>query len=141
MRILRRSGAVLPTGMNNRPKKLSVLCADADTLPGEALIRLLTQAGHAVEHVVDGLGAWEKLSADLRRFDILITGHHMPGLTGLGLVELLRQADYPGRIIVHSSALTANETERYRALGVASIVVKPTAAAALLGLVEAFNQS
>jgi len=65
----------------------------------------------------------------------------MPGIDGLALVGLLRQANYRGRIIVHSSTLTAKDTASYRALGVDSIVVKPTPAEELLNILEAFIAS
>ena len=57
------------------------------------------------------------------------------------LVGLLHQANYRGQIIVHSSTLTAQEAASYRALGVGSIVVKPTPAEELLKILEAFIAS
>ena len=50
------------------------------------------------EHVRDGLEAWDRLSADIGHFDVLVTDHEMPGLKGGELVELARQAGFAGRI-------------------------------------------
>ena len=86
-----------------------------------------------------GFQAWEKISGDPGRFDVLITDHQMPGLNGLELVELLRQVNYRGRIVVHSGAVTAEETANYRALGVDAMVVKNASATELLRAVEAFT--
>lgn len=107
------------------------------------MVRLFTQAGHTVEHAADGLEAWERLSQDVGHFDLLVTDNQMPGLTlnGLELVELFRQANYRGRIIVHSSSLRPRETESYRVLGVDSIVLKTTPEEVLLDLVKAFAES
>ena len=81
------------------------------------------------------------MSPDVTRFDVLVTGHRMPGIDGLSLVGLLRHANYRGQIIVHSSTLTTQETTSYQALGVGSIVVKPTPAEELLNILEAFTAS
>ncbi len=99
--------------------------------------RLLTHCGHIVEHVLDGLEAWDRMSKDIDYFDVLVTDHHMPGLTGLELVELLRQANYGGRIIVHSSGVEPAQADSYRAFGVASIVTKSESVRELLRAVGA----
>ena len=115
-----------------------ILCADDNTILGDILVRFFTQAGHTVNHAADGLEAWDRMSKDLAYFEVLVTNHEMPGLSGLELVDLLRQADYRGRIIVHSGALTVRQTADYRALKVDGIVAKATAAEELLRVVEAF---
>ena len=115
---------------------LRILCADDNTMLGDMMVCLFSRAGHWVEHVENGLHAWEKLSADVANYDVVLTDHQMPGLTGLELVELLRQANFPGRIVVHTSALTAAESDRYRAFGVAEIVLKSSQADRLLTVVN-----
>jgi DNA-binding NarL/FixJ family response regulator len=67
---------------------------------------------------------------------VVVTGHRMPGQSGLELVELLRQTNYAGRIAVQSSAVTRELAERYRGFGVESIVVKAARADELLNAVE-----
>jgi len=128
----------LPSPLREQ-KKLRILCADDDSMLGQVLLRLFSTAGHEVQHAADGLEAWEKLSRDIGYFDVLITDHQMPGLDGLELVELLRQANYTGRIVVHSSMITAVESEKYRTLGVHQIVSKPAPAEELLAVVEAIH--
>ena len=117
---------------------LHILCADDDVMFGDLMVQFLATAGHAAEHVADGLEAWERISQDISRFDVVITDHQMPGLNGLELVELLRQADYRGRIVVQSGSLNAQEIAGYRALGVDAVVAKATSTAELLRAVEAF---
>ena len=126
---------------HRQKQALRILCADDNALLGEVLYRILSLAGHSVECVGDGMTALTRMSFDLTYFDVLITDHEMPIVDGLALVRFLREANYQGRIIVHSSALTAQDTASYRALGVDSIVVKPAATAELLNLLEAFNAS
>lgn len=130
-----------PENLTRRRPPLRILCADDNKMLGDVMVRLFSAAGHAVEHVADGLEAWERLSKDLSHFDVLITDNQMPGLSGLELVELLRQTDYRGRIIVHSGSLSAKEVASYRAFGVDSIIAKTTQAEEILGVVEAFYEA
>mgnify|MGYP001576683050 FL=1 len=122
-------------------KSLRILCADDNTMLGDVMIQFFSTAGHAVEHVANGLEAWEKLSRDIGHFDVLVTDNQMPGLNGLELVKLLRQTNYRGRIIVHSGSLSAKEVAGYRAFGVDSIIAKATQAEELLNVVEAFYEA
>jgi CheY-like chemotaxis protein len=121
--------------LGRRP--LHVLCADDNVILGEIMLCLLARDGHWVEQVEDGAKAWDRLSTDIDGFDVLVTDHEMPGLTGLELVERLRAANFQGRIVVHSSGLTPEQTERYRALGAAQFVPKASTADALLRAVIA----
>src|SRR5581483_4752540 len=97
------STSVSTTERETRP--LHVLCADDNVILGEIMLCLLARAGHWVEQVEDGAKAWERLSSDIEAFDVLVTDHQMPGLTGLELVERLRAAKFTGRIVVHSSGV------------------------------------
>jgi CheY-like chemotaxis protein len=118
-------------------RPLRILCADDNVMLGDVMLCLLAKAGHWVEHVNDGLRAWDRISQDLANFDVVVTDHQMPGLTGLELVELLRDANYSGRIVVHSSFLKHEQVEAYRRLGVASVVQKAARPETLLTAVEA----
>lgn len=102
------------------------------------LVRLLSMSGHRVERAPDGRAAWEKISKNVGQFDVLITDHNMPHMDGLGLVRHLRQAAFPGRIIVHSIALFPSDRDEYRALSVDRVIPKTTDAAELLNAVDSF---
>jgi CheY-like chemotaxis protein len=118
-------------------RPLHVLCADDNVILGEIMLCLLAREGHWVEQVEDGAKAWDRLSADLGGFDVLVTDHQMPGLTGLELAERLRAAKFPGRIVVHTSGVTADQAARYRALGATQFVPKACKADELLRAVTA----
>jgi CheY-like chemotaxis protein len=105
---------------------LRILCAEDHELICDLLKKALSGAGHHVECVFDGEAAWDRLSADLSAFDILITDHQMPRLSGLGLVQKLRETDFSGRIVVESGNLTPELEEAFRALRVDRIVRKTT---------------
>ena len=123
------------------PRRLSILCAEDDEFMRRVLVRLLADAGYLVEAAVDGFDAWQKLQADPGRFDVLLTDHNMPNLTGLELVELLRAVNYPGLIMVHSTWISGADRALYAAFGVDRIMAKATRGADLLEAVEAFRLS
>lgn len=120
-------------------RALTILCVDDHTMIGDALTKVFTTAGYAVERAEDGRAALEKAVAELEHFDVVITDHQMPRLDGLGLVAGLRSARFSGRIIVYSSGIPEEEVLRYRAFSVDAIVIKSPDAARLLAIVEAFH--
>lgn len=115
---------------------LRILCVEDQEILGDVMLCLLSQAGHWVEHVGDGLDAWDRISQDLANFDVVITGHLMRRLNGLELVELLHETGFPGRIIVYTAGVNRDIADRYRALGVSAIVEKTARAEDLLRAVN-----
>jgi len=107
----------------------------------ELLVKLFSNAGHEVEEFADGLEAWQRISMAPVSFDVVITDQQMPGLRGDELAELLRQVDFRGRIIVHSTKLTRPEWDRLKELRVDHVVFKSSEAEELLAIVEAFHES
>ena len=124
------------TSIGNSKRPLRIISADDQILVGEFLTVLFSGAGHVVEHFADGLAAWERISGAIDWFDVLITDNRMSELNGLELVELLRQTEYNGRIIVLSGPISAKDAESYRLLGVDLILGKTTKADELLKAVE-----
>jgi CheY-like chemotaxis protein len=116
---------------------LRILCAEDNAQMGELLIHFLISAGHVAVHARDGLEAWAILSRDLQAFDVLITDHQMPGMSGLQLAQLACEANFAGGIIVHSANVTTVEATQYRTCGVRRILPKMTSASILLQAVEA----
>ena len=112
-----------PTGSATK-RFLRVLYAD-DVPELRDLIRLaLSREGHGVECVADGVLALGRATADAG-FDLVITDHHMPNMTGLELVAHLREQGFPGRIIVFSSELSDTISAEYHRLNVDRILYKP----------------
>jgi len=117
---------------------LRILCADDDESVAVVMKYALEKNGHFVEFATNGLVAFRRAVADLNFFALIITDHCMPGLSGLQLVEKLREARFPGRIIVHSSYLREEDLRAYRAFAVDQILAKPVL---LAGLLEAVRGS
>lgn len=108
------------------PVSLRVLCAEDHPQMADVLLHFLRRAGHRPEMVGDGQQALERLTAGPNAYDLLITDHMMPCLSGLGLVSKLRDIPFGGPIIVFSSMLSEAERDAYRALAVDHILTKPT---------------
>ncbi len=121
--------------------KLRVLCAEDDEQLASMLRMALERDGHAVERVGDGVQALARITADVHYFDVLLTDHRMPQLSGLGLVSKLRDTAFSGAIIVHSSCLTDGEIAAYHALAVDHVLNKPVDLAELLALIRQMGES
>lgn len=120
---------------------IHLLCADDQTLVGAALVKVFSTAGYRVERALDGESAWAMLAPNPARFQVVITDHVVPPLGGLGLVQHLRAAAFPGRILVYSGSLSAEDDLAYRQLAVDVIVEKGPDSTRLLAVVEAFHAS
>jgi two-component system, cell cycle response regulator CpdR len=86
-----------------------ILVADDEASVGEFLIRALSQDGHAIELVGDGMAALAVLAA--RPFDLLLSDIVMPRLDGIALA-LKAGKDYPAMKIL---LMTGYAAERQRA--------------------------
>ena len=95
---------------------------------------VLIKEGHMVECAADGDLALQKVTADPAAYDLVITDHHMPNLTGLELVTQLRALNFCGKIIVFSSELSQNVGAAYRRLNVDYVLPKPIFPATLRAL-------
>src|SRR5690348_9233078 len=71
---------------------------------------------------------WEaliKTGATVRPFDVVITDHRMPRMTGLELVRQLRTKNFLGKILVLSAYLSDEDIQAYEELGVDMMMSKP----------------
>ena len=117
-------------------RSIRVLCAEDDASLASMLKAALEQAGYSVECVDDGQNALARIAADPGFFHVLVTDHHMPQLSGLGLVSKLRDTTFSGTIVVHSSALTPSERSAFEALAVDVILSKPVQLPTLLAAIR-----
>lgn len=108
------------------PKKsLRVLYADDMKELRQLLEVVLGRDGHKVESVPDGNLALDLLKENPAAYDVVITDHHMPTVSGLELVARLRAMNFKGRIIVFSSELSEEVDATYRTHKVDFILPKP----------------
>src|ERR1700747_1780694 len=71
---------------------------------------------------------WEaliKIGARAKPFDVVITDHRMPHMTGLELVRQLRTQNFGGKILVLSAHLSDEDISAYEQLNVDMMMSKP----------------
>ncbi len=110
-----------PTGGSHR-----VLIVDDDVTLARAMSRSLTVKGYDVQAVSSGDEAIETLRAE--PFDVLVSDVHMPGLSGIELLEAVRAHDLDLPVIM----MTADPSEKTAAeaveLGAMQYLTKPISA-------------
>jgi len=108
-----------------RTKKLRIIYADDMDELRHVVKIILTRDGHAIECVASAESLLALLRANPDACDLVITDHHMPHMDGLELVHRLREMNFPGRIMIFSSELSAEVDAAYHALHVDHILSKP----------------
>ena len=84
--------------------------------------------GGPASKVVSARSGWEgliKIGAAAQPFDVVITDHRMPRMTGLEFVRQLRKQDFGGKILVLSAHLADEDIQAYEDLGVDMMMSKP----------------
>ncbi len=123
-----------PLGTPDSACRAKILLADDDEHIREACREALAKAGYDVEEVSDGARAWHMLQAG--RYDLLLTDHDMPCLTGLELVERLRAAGSKIPVIIASGAMAFRGMPDFPGLQLAAILAKPFTPSELVGTVR-----
>jgi DNA-binding response OmpR family regulator len=111
-----------------------ILVVDDDAAMLELSTAVLAPLGYQVDVAEDGDAGWEALRA--RRYDLLITDHHMPKVTGVELVKKLRQEGDALPVILASGLMPEEEMKLHPWLQLAATLVKPFTVGQLLSTVE-----
>ena len=130
-----RAGA--PTGApRQRPTRACprILVVDEDSELRRLYAEALAGVGYCVDAAADGAAGWQALKAN--RYNLLITEHEMPNLTGVELVKMLRAARMALPVVMAAGRLPTHELARNPSLQLAATLVKPFAVDALLDTVN-----
>jgi DNA-binding NtrC family response regulator len=90
--------------------------------------------GYEVHAAADGEAAWQALNTE--RFDLVITGHEMPKLTGFDLLKKVHAARMALPVIMTSAKLPREEFVQYPWLIPAAMLPMPYTVAEYLGTVR-----
>ena len=123
-----------PTQGQTKPSDRILFVDDCSDIR-EAVPKVLVDSGYRVDVAEDGEAGWEALHAT--RYDLLITDHKMPKLTGIELVRKLRFARIELPVILASAALPAEAMGRNPLLQIAAVLLKPFTVEELLEMVKA----
>jgi DNA-binding response OmpR family regulator len=93
----------------------------------------LSSAGHQVDTAEDGAAGWTALQAN--RYDLLITDHNMPKVSGVELLKKMRAAHIALPAILVSGAMPTEELNRHPRLQIEATLLKPYTVEKLLGTV------
>jgi len=116
----------------NPPHRILVVDEDSD-------LRLLytdvlVLPGYHVDAAEDGAAGWEALQVN--NYNLLITEHSLPKLTGVELVKKLRAARMAVPVVLAAVRLPTHELARNPSLQLAATLLKPFAVDALLAAVK-----
>jgi len=95
---------------------------------------VLSRSGYQTETAEDGAAAWEALQSNC--FDLLITDHNMPKVSGVELVKKLRSAHMTLPVILASGVMPTEELERNPWLQPVATLEKPFSSGQLLATVN-----
>lgn len=110
-----------------------ILLVDDDISIRNLSAQVLTTSGYQVDVADDGARGWEALHAS--SYDLLITDHNMPKVTGVELVKKLRSARMTLPVVLTTGAMPAEALSR-PSLRLAATLLKPFTMEELLQTVE-----
>ena len=118
----------------NPMRRISILLADDDFYTRELNAGVLLRSGYRVETAEDGVAAWQALNDD--RYDLLITEHLMPWVTGLELIQKLRSEARTLPVILASGMPPVEELNRHPGLQIQATLQKTCTPEVLLTTVR-----
>ena len=119
---------------------LRILAVEDETAVAQLLALILCGPRSKVTTASNGEEALAKMAEDAQPFDIVITDHNMPQMTGLKLVRELRAREFGGKIAVLSAHLTDENVRAYEALSVDLMLSKPFDVGELRRAIEILGQ-
>jgi CheY-like chemotaxis protein len=102
-----------------------ILVVDDDDAVAECVSLFLLDAGYSVAALTDSNEALHRITADIDGYDVLVSDNSMPHLSGAQLIERSRSAGFHGKIVVYSGSVSADEEERFKAVGADVVLRKP----------------
>jgi DNA-binding response OmpR family regulator len=126
------ASASLSQSQTNPPRR--ILVVDPDPYICHLSADVFIRHGYEVNAAEDGAAGWGELQAN--HYDLLITEHELPSITGVKLVRKLRSARMALPVILIARKLPARDLARERSLRPAATLLKPVAVDALLDAVR-----
>jgi DNA-binding response OmpR family regulator len=119
---------------------LNILAVEDETAVAQLLALVLGGPNCKVATASNGEKALAKIDASKNRFDVVITDHRMPRVSGLELVRELRARKFEGKVVVLSAHLAEDNIKAYQKLGVNILISKPFDVAELRRTIDALEK-
>jgi DNA-binding response OmpR family regulator len=120
---------------------LNILAVEDETAVAQLLALVLGGPNCKVATASNGEKALAKIAAAKNPFDLVITDHLMPRVSGLELVRQLRGKNFRGKIVVLSAHLGEDNVTAYQLLGVDMMISKPFDVEELRHTIEVLTES
>jgi CheY-like chemotaxis protein len=118
-------------------RPLKVLHVDDDPMNLRVVQEILGAFGHQAVMACSGQDALDRLAVEA--FDVVLLDIHMPGMTGVQVVERLRVIDGPQRdtpVIALTADVYSRRPAEYIALGFNDFVSKPILVSGLMASIK-----
>ena len=104
---------------------LQILVVEDEKAVAHMIAIVLGGPASKVARARNGLEALIRIGVTNRPFDVVITDHRMPRMSGLELVRRLRSQNFAGKILVLSAHLSDEDIRAYEELSVDMMMSKP----------------
>jgi CheY-like chemotaxis protein len=105
--------------------RLQILVVEDEKAIGQMIAMVLGGPAAKVVRASNGWEALIKVGVTRQPFDVVITDHRMPRVTGLEFVRRLRAQNFVGKIMVLSAHLSDEDIQAYDEVGVDMMMSKP----------------
>jgi DNA-binding response OmpR family regulator len=126
--------SILPNAGAAGDPQRRILVVDSDFDTRQISISVLAHSGYEVDAAADGAVAWQTLNTGC--YDLLITNHEMPRVSGIELLMKLHAAHSALPVIMASAILPTGQFTRYPWLKPAAMLLQPCNVEELLGTVN-----
>jgi two-component system OmpR family response regulator len=117
---------------------MKLLVIEDDQVARDYLCNALSESGHVVDAIEDGMQGLQRATAE--SYDVLIVDRMLPTLDGLAVIETLRKAGHDTPVLIVSALGEVDDRVRGLRSGGDDYLVKPYAFAELLARVEVLAQ-
>ena len=104
---------------------LKILAVDDEPSITESMRFIFASPRYQLTSAEDGDDALSRLAADPDTYDVVITDNNMPNVSGVELVQKLRERSFAGKIMVLSAHLSSELREAYKKMAVDAMIDKP----------------
>jgi len=104
---------------------LKILAVDDEPSITESMRFIFASPRYQLTSAEDGDDALSRLAADPDTYDVVITDNNMPNVSGVELVQKLRERSFAGKIMVLSAHLSSELRAAYKKMAVDAMIDKP----------------